>query len=372
MTTVALGFVGDVCLAGAMRPVLVSGGSAQCFESAKALFGGRDLVCGNLECCIVQNDLDRLPKNVMQVPGPLARGLENAGVGIWSLSNNHIMDGGAAGLVSTSRFLDERGVRHFGAGTSLDDAERTVVLEVRGRKIGFVGACDVPRHFASSSSAGVAPMIADRLLKRVGDARKGLDLIVCTLHADLEFSRHPAPGRVRLSRALIERGADLVVEHHPHVCQGIERYGNGLIAYSLGNFVFPVAGDPYQERFPATKWSVVLCVDVQWRGKEKSLSWRLEPVTLGTDGRPSPSGPADRAAQLAAIAELSERLSDRVLLRREWRTRCAQEARSTYYVLYHRWRHAGIRSALAEAVGLLSDPYERRWMYGLLTGGAAG
>ena len=372
MSPIALGFVGDVCLAGAMRPALARGGPAHCFESVKSLFEDRDLVCGNLECCIVPEDVDRLPKNVMQVPEALARGIENAGVGIWGLSNNHIMDAGAKGLASTTRFLDERGLRHFGAGASREDAERTLAVEIRGRKIGFIGACDVRRYFASDSAGGIAPMLPNRLLQRVAEARKEVDLVVCTLHADLEFSRYPAPGRVRLSRALIERGADLVVQHHPHVCQGIERYGNGLIAYSLGNFVFPVVGDPYQERFPATKWSVVLAIDVEWRGSERSLNWRLSPVTLGADGRPSPSNIADRAAQLAAIEEVSERLADRSLLRREWWTRCAQEARSTYYVLHHRRRRAGVRSALAEAVGLVRDPYERRWMYGLLTGGAAG
>ena len=372
MSAVALAFVGDVCLGGGMRTALVRNGPAKCFELVQPLIADRDLVCGNLEFCLVQDSVRQLPKNVMQVPRAFATGLEHSGIGVWNLSNNHIMDGGTDGLATTVRFLDDRGMRYFGAGANLADAERTVVVDVRGAKVGFIGACDVPRYFASPTEAGVAPMLARRLVRRVADARKQLDLVICILHADLEFSRYPAPARVRLARALIEQGADLVIQHHPHVCQGVERYGRGLIAYSLGNFVFPVVGDDYQERFPDTKWSVVLSVDIEWRGNEKTITWRSEPVTLGVDSLPAPSTGDARDDQLAILAAVSERLNDRALLRREWWRRCLQEARSTYYVLHHRRRRTGLRSALSEAIGIVRDPYERRWIYGLLTAGAAG
>jgi poly-gamma-glutamate synthesis protein (capsule biosynthesis protein) len=354
-----------------MRPVLAQGGPAACLELVAPLLADRDLTCGNLEFCVVEGEADGVAKNVKRVPSSLMRGIETSGVGIWSLSNNHIMDAGPEGLTSTCGFLDEAGVRHFGAGSDLAAAERTVVMQVRGRKIAFVGACDVPRHFASDARHGVAPLIKNRLFRRISDARDNADLVVCTLHADLEFSPCPAPARVHLSRALIDRGADIVVQHHPHVCQGIERHGGGLIAYSLGNFVFPVVGDLYQERTPGTKWSVVLCIDVEWRGGERVLNWRVEPVTLGADGRPSPSSAPQRSAQLIELDKLSSELADFALLRRRWWTRCFQEARSTYYVLRARCQ-AGVLPALADAVDLLRDPYERRWMYGLLTGGAVG
>ena len=355
-----------------MRSTLARLGAGTCFDDARNLFSGLDVVCGNLECCIVHTTPPHLPKNVMQVPSAFAVTLENSGIGVWSLANNHVMDGGAEGLAATLRFLDERGLRHFGAGLSLADAERAAVVDIRGRKIGFLGGCDVPRYYASSSTPGVAPMQATRLLRRVAASRAHLDLVVCVLHADLEFSPYPAPSRVRLAHALIQQGADLVIHHHPHVCQGIERHGSGVIAYSLGNFLFPVAGDPYQERFPATKWSVLLSVDVEWHGNEKTIAWRSEPVTLGTDSLPAPSTGAARVDQLASLAAISARLGDRTLLRRAWWRRCVAEARSTYYVLHHRRRHAGVRSALLEALAIVRDPYERRWICGLLTAGVAG
>ena len=48
--------------------------------------------------------------------------------------------------------------------------------------------------------------------------------------------------------AAIEGGAALVLGAHPHVLEPIERYHGGLIAFSLGNFVF----DDYQGIADAT------------------------------------------------------------------------------------------------------------------------
>jgi len=38
--------------------------------------------------------------------------------------------------------------------------------------------------------------------------------------------------------AAVDAGADVVAGSHPHVGEGVERYGDGLILHSLGNFVF--------------------------------------------------------------------------------------------------------------------------------------
>ena len=46
------------------------------------------------------------------------------------------------------------------------------------------------------------------------------------------------------AHAAVDAGADLVVGHHAHILQGIHRYGDGVIAYGLGNFVFNIEGPP--------------------------------------------------------------------------------------------------------------------------------
>lgn len=129
----------------------------------------------------------------------------------------------------------------------------------------------MPRHFAAAGSPGIAPLHPGFLLRQTREAAKQAKLIIVSLHADLEFTPYLSPRRIRLSRQLIEAGAHMVIQHHPHVFQGIETHKNGLIAYSLGNFVFSVNGNPYQENRPGTKESFVLQVKADKRGVAPSL-----------------------------------------------------------------------------------------------------
>ena len=198
------------------------------------------------------------------------------------------------------------------------------------------------------------------------------DLVVVCLHCDLEFSFFPSPGRVRLCRRLIDQGAHLVIQHHPHVCQGIEEYKDGLIAYSLGNFVFPVAGNAYMDKMPGTDWGLLLYVDVSLGSERPRLAWQAMPITIDTINRTLPSSGDRREEQLRALTVMSQGLRDPQKLRREWRKRCMREARSTYHVLAHVCQRNGLAEMLREGIKLARSPYERRWIYGLLTGGVSG
>jgi poly-gamma-glutamate synthesis protein (capsule biosynthesis protein) len=56
--------------------------------------------------------------------------------------------------------------------------------------------------------------------------------------AGTEYTTNPNPDQVAFARAAVNAGADLVVGHHPHWVQTIERYRGRYIFYSLGNFIF--------------------------------------------------------------------------------------------------------------------------------------
>jgi poly-gamma-glutamate synthesis protein (capsule biosynthesis protein) len=94
----------------------------------------------------------------------------------------------------------------------------------------------VPRVRERKLAETIAPLIAA--------ARADHDLIFVLLHWGVELDDTPGRRQVRAAHALIDAGADGVIAHHPHVLQGIERYKGGVIAYSLGNFVFRNARKP--------------------------------------------------------------------------------------------------------------------------------
>ena len=168
--------------------------------------------------------------------------MQEIGPDILTLANNHILDYGTDALLDTCALLDEAGIRRVGAGANLDDAKKLEVMEVKGKKIGFLAASrviPVSSWTAGKSHPGVLttydPAI---LLKEIQAAGEQCDYLAVYIHWGIERNTEPEEYQRTLARQYIDAGADLVVGSHPHVLQGIEYYKGKPILYSLGNFVF--------------------------------------------------------------------------------------------------------------------------------------
>lgn len=59
-----------------------------------------------------------------------------------------------------------------------------------------------------------------------------------SLHWGNEYIHYPSISQIKLAHKIIDAGIDIIIGHHPHVIQPVERYKNGVIFYSLGNFLF--------------------------------------------------------------------------------------------------------------------------------------
>ena len=62
--------------------------------------------------------------------------------------------------------------------------------------------------------------------------------MIVSFHWGEEYQNQPNKEQRYFAQLAIDSGADLVIGHHPHVVQPVEKYKNSWIAYSLGNFVF--------------------------------------------------------------------------------------------------------------------------------------
>jgi poly-gamma-glutamate synthesis protein (capsule biosynthesis protein) len=109
---------------------------------------------------------------------------------------------------------------------------------------------------------------ADEAAVRAGvrAVRDEVDVVVVLLHAGTEYARDPSPDQVAVARAAIDAGADLVVGHHPHVTQTVERYGGRLIVYSLGDALFDIPR-------PAAMRGHLLRVGVTRQGLAEAELW---------------------------------------------------------------------------------------------------
>ncbi|MEX2117805.1 MAG: CapA family protein [Bacteroidota bacterium] len=164
--------------------------------------------------------------------------LLDAGVTLVNSANNHVFDYGLKGIEDTMRYLDSLGVPYTGIGRTLEEARRPVIIEKKGRKIGFLGYYGGGDFSASRERAGFAPRYARYILEDVRRLKRRVDYVVVNFHWGVERAALPDDWQVTLAKRVVDAGADLIVGHHPHVLQGIERYKGAVIAYSLGNFVF--------------------------------------------------------------------------------------------------------------------------------------
>ncbi len=243
-----LTFVGDVIL-GRYRDTgydPIPDGEHEVFAEVAELLRS-DLVVGNLETPLVRTLPDESPIGMRYRFGAdaaLAQYLRPAGFDALSLANNHAYDMRAAGVQETPEILAELGITALGA-VALDDEGspyRVETMERQGWRIGFIAITtqsNVPALDGVPPLPLVEPLdIEARIVPLVEEARVSHDLVVVLLHWGQEYAEEPDWLQQMTARALIEAGADLVIGHHPHVLQGIERHGHGLIAYSLGNFSF--------------------------------------------------------------------------------------------------------------------------------------
>lgn len=157
------------------------------------------------------------------------------------LANNHIMDYGEQGLTDTLETLAALGIPHFGAGSIDDNVANPLLVDANGVRVALFGyACPTTKAvMATEEHRGAAPIELDRILRDMAAATEaGAARRVVCLHWGPEQVGLPRPDDVDLAHALIDCGADLIIGHHAHRIQPIERYRGRLVCYGLGNAAF--------------------------------------------------------------------------------------------------------------------------------------
>jgi poly-gamma-glutamate synthesis protein (capsule biosynthesis protein) len=227
-------FAGDMMLGRAVESAASSRGDwAFPFRRVEPRLRAADVAFGNLECVAAAGATTEFSAD----PRALS-GLRDAGFDVVSLANNHTADDGLEALAETAAELRKLGIAVTGIQYP-PAAQRPTIVRAGTIKVGFLAYSWSAGDFAPQdglpfiSRARRAEMVAD-----IGRARPDVDYLVVSLHMGIEGVRRSVEGQQQKARAAIDAGADLVVGHHPHVPQEVERYGRGFIAYSLGDFVF--------------------------------------------------------------------------------------------------------------------------------------
>jgi hypothetical protein len=201
------------------------------------LFKGSDFVIGNCESPI--SDIGPKKNSLFKASTKTLNLI--SGFNILNLANNHIFDYGINIALDTKKNIEKIGIKNTGIGLTKEEALSPVLLEKDNKRIAFIG---LTSHKQLSKDAkkfinNIALLEDSHLyLPIIRSLKRSKTLIVVMTHIGQEYVRIPDNNTIKKMRELIDMGADIIIGTHPHTIQGFEYYNNGLILYSLGDFIF--------------------------------------------------------------------------------------------------------------------------------------
>lgn len=269
--TVRLVFLGDISAVANRRAPAVD-------QTLQGLFASADLVIGNCESPVVEKPHfggSRFGAKHWMSSSFLRGLLDAASIDpaktVLSLANNHILDQGVEGFDETLAAIDGLGIRTIGA---VRDGWPAVV-EVKSLRIAFL-AFTQWRNVAREVFAGRVVMLDDVAKAGWAIPDTSADILCAVPHWDWEFRQEPRLETRMLARTLAERGVGLIAGHHAHLVQPIERMGDAVVAYGLGDFVgtaWPFVRKPLRT-------GAVLVADISLDAGTKGRVVRYELITV--------------------------------------------------------------------------------------------
>src|SRR5699024_10737577 len=249
--TVSITAVGDILLHGR-----VYGGTSkktgykfeEQMQSIQSIVGNSDINIANLETVIGGNEIGLSAFPRFNAPVEIGYTLKKIGFDIVNLANNHIMDKGEEGVLTTISNLEKIGLNYVGAYKNEEDSIAMRIYNIKGIRLCIMG-------FTQGTNGHIIPDGKDYLVNTLKGKslikirsivgrikRKNIaDVVIVNIHFGSEYRLFPNNRQEEVVHAFCEGGADIILGHHPHVLQPPNWIENSLgdktfVAYSLGNF----------------------------------------------------------------------------------------------------------------------------------------
>ena len=239
-----------------------SQGADYFFQNVRSILEEDDLSIVNMEGTLTEETQRADKKFAFKGPPEYASILSGSSVEAANLANNHSKDYGSQSYEDTITYLTDAGIATFGN----DEVD---ILEINGVKVGLTGIYELAEHLEKKQQ--VKENIA--ALKEAG-----AQLIIVNFHWGIEKEYTPNDTQKELAHFAIDEGADLVIGHHPHVLQSIEKYNGKYIAYSLGNFCFGGNSNPQDKDTIIFQQTFTITED----GVEKDANINIIPCSISS------------------------------------------------------------------------------------------
>ena len=299
--------------------IIPSCGTNVLFNGVKSYFQNSDFInVGNLESVITLDTSTphlgyETCKIVFHSCPDVVPELVDVNFDFLNLGNNHVLDYMSSGIISTNLYLNDAEILYGGSGLdSLSACAPSSLVNDNGVEIFYLSSSSVngedegdscePLSTAGENNPGFCEMSEQSIDNQMNYLGSDLDssIVVYQMHTGYEYSFEPedrlnlnneynpffntlSDRTIEMAHYAVDAGADIVVQHHPHVIQGFELYNNKLIAHSLGNFIF-------DQNFPETWSSLILNADFNHNGFNSYkaipiyLNYYLPQIASGTLG----------------------------------------------------------------------------------------
>lgn len=214
------------------------------FQPVKAMLQKPDLLIANQESIPGGEKLGISSYPAFNSPYEIVDAIMDAGVDLVSTANNHALDKGEKGILSSISYYENKQLPYVGTFKDVNDQQKIRVQSVNGIKIAVLaytyGTNGIP--VPDGKDYLVNLINKDTILSELKRARQVADLVILNLHWGIEYNRQPNEDQKMLAKLFTDGGADIILGHHPHVLQPVEKFHtrdgrDAYVIYSLGNFL---------------------------------------------------------------------------------------------------------------------------------------
>ncbi|WP_407837425.1 CapA family protein [Streptomyces sp. DSM 116496] len=207
--------------------------------SVKPVIGKADLAICHMEPVLGKPEGPFQSFPDFLAPPQIATTLKDIGYDTCSTASNHALDHGEGGVKSTLDALDKAGLKHTGSARTPQEGGTPLIMDVKGVKVAQIS-------FAGGFNGREVPadkpwLVNKTSLDAISAAEKaaraaGAEVVILSIHWGTEHQPAPNAVQLRLAEKIAEKtGINLVIGHHAHVVQPVEKVGDIWVAYGLGN-----------------------------------------------------------------------------------------------------------------------------------------
>ncbi len=246
--TVSITFIGDVMQHGKqLKDALIPGADplqpqsydySYTFKYVEEHLKSADLAVANMEFPLGTPPYSGYP--LFSAPESILWQAQKSGIDLFLLANNHLLDKGRRGFLNTIECYEEAGAKYIGIYRNKDEEEllNPVFYNIKGIRIAVLNFSYGTNGFNIPEPCTMNMMDTLHIKECIARAKdKGADVIICTPHWGEEYMLGPSGRQKKIARMLKREGVGIIVGSHPHVPQSAEYSKEGILFYSLGNYI---------------------------------------------------------------------------------------------------------------------------------------